>query len=372
MKFKIYKNDINEVLSKIQGITGRKSNLAITENILIKTTDSGISISATDLETGFEGFYPAEVSGEGIIAVNASKFSDIIRNSPENEILIDEIEKQWVKISIKNVEYNIVGMNPEDFPDIPQLTDIDFFEVDSDYLKKMIEKTILISASSDEKRAHILGVYLEIKDFENEKKLRMISTDGKRLSKVDYVFNKDINIPEIEKIIIPKKALNEVNKFLETTGSVQVGVKDNHFIIKKDNETIIVCLLEGNFPEYEDIISVGDDHVIEIDKNLFKMMLKRMSILSSDDYKGVIFKFRENNLTISAANPNLGESKEDVDIIYNGNSIDISFNPQYFIETLNVINKEKVYINIKDEENPCIVQGEGDKNFLSVIMPMKI
>ena len=187
MKFTVNKADVVDILSKVQGITGKKTNLAITTNVLIQTTENGISISATDLETGFEGYYPAEVESEGTVAINARKFFEIVQNFPNDEIVFNEIENQWIKIGRKSVEYHIVGMDHESFPEIPKIHEVDFCEIDSGIFKRMIEKMVVIGSPGDEKRAHIMGVSVEkhVAD-DGSHFLRLASTDGKRLSKVDY------------------------------------------------------------------------------------------------------------------------------------------------------------------------------------------
>jgi DNA polymerase-3 subunit beta len=372
MKFKIKKNDILDVLSKIQGISGRKSNLLITSHVLLKTAKDGIQLIATDLETGFEGLYPATIESQGMLTINARKFYEIIREFPSEEIHISEADNHWIKIGNKSVIYNIVGLNPSDFPETPLLEDAEFFSVDSDNFRKMIEKTIIVTGAADEKRSHITGIYFEIIHKEDENLIRMVSTDGNRLSKADCVFEKDIPLPQEHGILVPKKGMNEVIKFLDASGTVQLGIKNNNFIIKKDYETIIIRLLEGDFPEYGDIIQRKNFHMIHMDRKMFLMMLKRMSILSSEDYKGVIFSFKKNNLVITTTNPDLGESKEDMAIDYQGDPIEVAFNPRYLIETLSVINTEKVVVNLLDNEKPCLIEGENDDTYLSVIMPMRI
>ena len=247
MKFKIKKEDIIEVLSKVQGIAGRKSNLAITSNILIKTTDNGIKLVVTDLETGFEGIYPANIESQGTITINSRKFYEIVKEFPSKEIQINEVENYWIKIGNKNVEYNIVGMNPDDFPETPEIEDVDFFTIDSEIFKDMIEKAIIISGAPDEKRTHITGIYFEIRHQKKENVVRMVSTDGNRLSKVDCIYEKDLKLPKETGILVPKKGMSEVVKFLDSTGTVHVGIKNSNFIIKRDFETIIIRLLEGNF-----------------------------------------------------------------------------------------------------------------------------
>lgn len=372
MMFKIKKEDILEVLSRVQGITGRKSNLAITSNILIRTTDNGIKLVVTDLETGFEGIYPANIESHGTITINSRKFYEIVKEFPSKEIQINEVENYWIKIGNKNVEYNIVGMNPDDFPETPEIEDVDFFTIDSEIFKDMIEKAIIISGAPDEKRTHITGIYFEIRHQKKENVVRMVSTDGNRLSKVDCIYEKDLKLPKETGILVPKKGMSEVVKFLDSTGTVQVGIKNSNFIIKKDLETIIIRLLEGNFPEYGDIIKRGSSHAIQMDRKMFVSMLKRMSILSSEDYKGVIFNFKEDNLSITTTNPDLGESKEDMVIDYKGDPIEVAFNPRYIMETMSVIDSEKIIVNIIDSEKPCLLEGANQDTYLSVIMPMRI
>jgi DNA polymerase-3 subunit beta len=372
MKATINKNDILPVLAKIQGLTGRKTSLAITTNVLIQTAESGVSISATDLETGFEGFYPASIDTQGVIAINARKLYEIVRDFPSEDIYVSEVENHWIEIGNQNVEYHIVGLNPDDFPEIPKIEAVDFFEIDSAAFHKMIEKTVIISGASDDNRAHIIGIYAERIREDNKKLFRMVSTDGSRLSKADFMFAKDFDLPLGDNVLIPKKGLVEVAKFLESEGPVKIGIKDNNFIVKKEKETLIIRLLEGDFPEYGDIVVKKDGNDILLDRQLFLMMLKRMSILSSDEYKGVIFHFTKDKLVISSTNPDIGESKEDMKIGYKGNPVEVMYNPRFFIDTLGVLDEDKIVLNIVDDQKPCKLEGENDKSYLSVIMPMRI
>ncbi|MDM8542890.1 DNA polymerase III subunit beta [Desulfococcaceae bacterium HSG7] len=373
MKFTILKSDVINVLSNIQGITGRKTNLAITTSVLIKTADSGINIIATDLETGFDGVYPANVESDGVIAINAKKIYEIIRDFPSEEILFDEVENNWIKIGNDKIEYHIMGMSPDDFPDSPQIGDIEFFEIDSVLFKKMIDRATLISGAGDDKRAHIIGAYFERIEDDDQKLVRIASTDGNRLSAVTYDFDEDFELPSGDGVLIPKKGLTDVGKFLSAESVVQIGFKDNHFIVKKESETIIIRLLEGDFPDYKDIIRPKDDaYQIETDRRDFMMVLKRMSIIASETYKGVIYRFEKDKLTVSSTNPDLGDSKEDMNIGYDGEAKEAAFNPRYFIETLNSIDDDNVILDFVDGERPCLIQGETDKTYITALMPMRI
>jgi DNA polymerase III subunit beta len=372
MRVSIQKSTILPVLSKIQGITGRKTNLAITTNVLLRTSGSGVSVSATDLETGFEGHYPANVESMGTVALNSRKLFEIMRDFPSDDIVFKELENRWVEIGNSTVEYHIVGMNTEDFPEIPKIESEDFFGIESAALEGMIQKSVIISAAADDRRAHIIGVYAEWIEEKNNNIFRMVSTDGSRLSKADALFEKSVKIPAGSHILIPKKSLIEVARFLDTEATVQVSFKDNNFVVRKDNETIVVRLLEGEFPKYVDIINKPAGYAVNLDRHMFLMMLKRMSILGSEEYKGVIFNFETDKLTISSTNPDIGESKEEMPIDFKGNKMTIMFNPRFFLDTLNVIDDEKVIMNISSEDRPCLISGEKNENYLSVIMPMRI
>jgi DNA polymerase-3 subunit beta len=372
MKFIIDKSQIVSVLAKIQGLTGRRSNLAITENVLIRSTHDGIQLTATDLETGFDGFYPASVEEEGTVAVSAKKLFEISKEFPSDQILINEVENRWIEIGNDVVQYHIVGMNPDDFPETPHITDVEFFSIDASILSAMIERSVVISATGDEKRAHINGVFIERVHGTDGNYIRFVSTDGSRLNAVTHQFKTPEDIPVGDGVLVPKKGLNEVGKFLDIEGDVQVGIKDSHFIVKKEAETIIIRMLEGEFPQYEDILAKGNEHIILLDKKEFGQMLKRMSILATDNYKGAVFTFADDNLVVTTTNPDHGESKEETQIAFSGEPIEAAFNPKFFIDSLNVIDDEKVTINIVNQSRPCIVEGETDTTFISVIMPMRI
>ncbi len=371
MKIIVNKREITEILSRIQGITGRRSGLAITENVLIKADDAGITLVATDLETGFRGTYPATVESAGIMTLNSRKFYEIAREFPTEEITIQEVENRWIQIGNLKTIYRMVGTNPEDFPEIPRLEEGSYFDIDSQEFNRMIDQTIFISAPSDNKRAHTNGVLFE-KISEPKRIVRMVSTDGSRLCCVDCEITTEFEVPSGVSILVPKSGLNEVRKILNDQETVQVGFMRNHFILKKAKETVLIRLLEGSFPKYQEILEKSSGRQIFINRQIFLMMLKRMSILSSDAYKGVIFNFTNGRLTIQTTNPDIGESKEDMDINYDGPPIEAVFNPRFFTEILSVIDDEDIVLILISAEKPCYIEGNKDKRFISAIMPMRI
>ncbi|MEA1969764.1 MAG: DNA polymerase III subunit beta [Thermodesulfobacteriota bacterium] len=371
MKFLCDKTNISAVLSQIQGITGRKTNLAITSDVLIKAEGSKIFITANDLETVFSGKYEAKIESDGIISINSQKLYEIVREYPDTQIPLNEIENRWVEIGEGNIQYHIVSSKYENFPETPLIEDISFIEIASISLKKMVNVSSLISFGREEKRIYVLGALLEKISDEEGERLRMVSTDSKRLNCFEAEYKGEFQPPE-ENIIIPKKGLSEIGKFLGKEEYVKIGIKDNHFIVKKDDETIMIKLLEGDYPDYRRVINTEKMTSFEIDKSMFLMVMRRMSILSSDDYKSVMLDFKENELSVTITNPDLGESREDIMINYSGNKFESAFNPKYFIDALNAMEEDTVVVSIKDNKNPCIIKGINDDKLICSIMAMSV
>ena len=371
MKLSADRKSLSEVLSQIQGIANRKTNLAITSDVLIKASGSEVTIIANDLETVFQGVYEADIESDGIISINAKKLYEIIREYPDTIVPIHEIENRWIEIGKGNILYHIVSSDYDNFPETPVIEDIPFVEVDSAAFRKMVEVCSMVGFGQDEKRIYVLGAFLEKLSDESGKKLRMVSTDSRRLNLYDMEYTGELETGD-ETILIPKKGLSELTKFLEREGTVNIGIKDNHFIVRKANETVMIKLLDGEYPDYRRVINTEGMTPVEMDRSMFLMVMKRMSILSSDDYKSVLLHFRENELAVTITNPEIGESKEEILINYTGDEIETAFNPRYFIDALNIIEGTSVLVNIRDKKSPCILSGMEDTKLVCAIMAMSV
>ncbi len=372
MKFTINKSDIVDVLSQVQGLTGRRSNLAITECVRIKASESQIHLTATDLETCFEGTFPAVVETPGTIAISARKLYEIVREYPSSDILIDETDNRWINIGNEKVNYHLMGMNADDFPDTPVFEDVDLFDVPSADFKRMIDKSVIISGIGEDKKPHINGILLERLTDRKPATVRMVSTDGSRLSKYDMTCAEETAVPAGDSVLVPKKGLYEVSKFLGSTGTVGIGIQESYFIVKSERETLAIRLLQGQYPKYAEIIFREQGYKINMEKEQFHFMLKRMSILCTDSYRAAIFSFHDGLLSINATNPDIGESKEDMSIEYNGDKIEAAFNPRFFIEALNSVDDKSIVLNIVSNEKACLLEGQEEKSYLSAIMPMRV
>ncbi|EIM62417.1 DNA polymerase III subunit beta [Desulfobacter postgatei] len=372
MKFSFNKKDILEVLAKIQGITGRKTNLKITSDILIKAVESKITITANDLETVFTGTYEAQVDTPGLLSINSKKFFEIIREYPNENISINEVENRWVEIGSGDSVYHIVSSDYENFPETPVIENVNFIQIAAKDLKKMVAVSSVVGYLSDEKRTYVLGSLIEKAVVDGEEVLRIVSTDSRRLHCFDAPFTGDLDLGS-SRVIIPKKGLVELGKFIDSDiETINVGAKDNHFVSQRANESIMIKLLEGDYPDYRLVMNFEEMIPIEVDRAMFLTLMKRVSILTSEDYKSVIFNFTENNLTVTITNPEIGESKEQLMVGFSGEEIKSAFNPRYFMDALNLFEDEIVTLNIKDSKSPCIVKSMKNNNLICVIMSIHI
>jgi len=374
MKFIIDRNKLFKGISKVQGLTSRKTTFAITNSIFMEAKDEKVSIYATDLETAFEGHYPSKIENDGCVVIPSRKFFEIIKDFPQGNIIIEDDENRWIKISSDNPEINaqfhLVGMDTDEFPEISRFDNISFFQIKSSSLKEMIEKS-LITGITDENRVHLSGIFLELLKENDDCLIKILSTDSHRLLNIKSTFENPDNLPFTDGVIISKKGIYELLKLLDSGEIAKLFYDEKNFIISVDNETFIIRLLKGDFPDFDKIFPKTDKEV-KINKNQFLNVLKRMSILSSERYNGVKFLFKQNNLIITATNPEIGDSKEEISIEYNKKEELIAFNPKYLIDSLNVIKNEYVLLKFINKANPCVLEPEDNKNFISVIMPMRI
>jgi len=371
MKFSTDRKILTKALSQIQGLTDRKTDFAITSDVLIKAFGSEITITANNLQTIFQGKYDAEIESEGIISINSKKLYEITKEYPDSKILLSEIEDRWVEIGEGNIQYHMVLSDFENFIKIPIVEDISFVDISVSFLKKMIEISSIINFSREEKRIYVLGTLIEKISKENKNYLRVVSTDSRRITCIDVEY-KGKFINNNKNIIIHKKSIAELGNIFSRDENIRIGVKKDYLIVKKDNETIMVKLLSGEYPDYRYIINIEDKVPIEIEKNMFLLMMKRMSILTSDDYRSVILSFKKNSLAVTLTNPEIGESKEEININYQGDFVETAFNPRYFIDALKLVKSDTIVMYIKDNKNPCIIKGIDNDNLICAVMPMFI
>ena len=373
MEFKIKKGDFLNLLRWCQGIVEKKNAMPILSNILLETTDKGLRVSATDLEVALVAEGTAEIKKEGRAVLHARNLYEIIREAPEESIYFSNKGgpgNAGLEIQSGKAHFKIVGMKPEEFPNLPQVADKNDIEIEAGLLEEMIEKTYYATAT-DETRYTLNGLYLEKIIREDKSLFRLVGTDGHRLSYVERVTDKKWKLDK--GIIIPRKGIAEVRKLLvDGVGPLRMAIDEKAVLFQRDGVSLTIRLIEGEFPSYDQVIPKKADRIASVDRTVLMGALRRSSIMMTDQGRGVRFTFGNGLIEISSSNPDVGEVKEELAADFKGSNLQIGFNPRYFLDLLNVLEDEKVILELKDEVSPCTIRSEFDRGFLALVMPMRV
>ncbi len=371
MEIKINREDLYKCVSRVQSIIERKSNMPILSTILITATSENVYISATDLELGFQQIISADIIEEGSITVSGRKLYEILKESKAQIFHIKEKEDNWIYLSDEVARFNLACLSADEYPVFAEPEGIVTTEVDGDTVSEMINKTIY-SVTREDAGFKLSGVFTQKMEDNGKTFLRMVATDGHRLSRIDKPFDSLDSINLDEGILIPKKGMTELNKMAAEGGPLFIGFKDKNFIAKRENILLVIRLLDTKFPDYQSVIPENPKHVFMIKRMILLDAMRKMLILSSERYRAVKIIIENDVVELISTNPDLGEGNEKISVNYKGDRIEAGFNPQYFMETLQSMESEKVEMGFIDETKPCILTGEGDEGFLGLLMPMRL
>ncbi len=368
MIFTIQRDPLFLALQQVQSTVAKRNSMPILTNILCEVKNGNLSLSATDMEVGMRLTFPVEAKQEGRVTLAANHFLDIIKELPSQLVSFTKKDNNWVELVSGRSRFNIVSMAADEYPELPKFEEQKYNEARIDSLKEMIDRT-LFSVSTDATRYLLNGVYFE--NLENGV-MRMTGTDGSRLSYVD----KEVFLTPVEikrGIVIPKKGLIELRKILESAGtSIGIAIEKGHLFAKNQDTYLFVRLMEGEYPNYRQIISKTVDCVMKLSTKGFTAALKRVSLLAHEKSRGVKFAIQAGALTISSSNPDMGEAVEEMDIDYSGEPVEIGFNAKYLLDCLSVTESEQLEFFFKDRMSPGIMRGSDHQNHTYVIMPMRL
>lgn len=373
MEFKIEKEIFMKSLQKIQGIVEKRTSMPILSNVLLEATESTLNVTATDLDVGMKSVYKTEVVSTGKITVNAKKLYEIIKELPSDIINFSTRDNDWIEIKCGKVKFNIVGLSPEEFPYFPEIKEENLFEIESSLLKGMIEKTSY-AICSDETKYNLNGIFVKVElDSNGENILKMVATDGHRLSISTGILKNNSGSELLKGVILPKKGIYEIKKITdEENKNLMFGFMDNSAVIKWDDSYMVMRLVDGEFPDYNRVIPTFNDRVVTVKRENFIHSVRRMAILSSEKFKGIMLEISSEGIKISSSNPELGDAMEDIDVNYTGEPFAVRFNARYLLDVLVTAETDNVEMKFRDELSPSIILPEKSDSFLAVIMPMRL
>jgi len=373
MEFKIDKEQFLKSLQKIQGIVEKRTSMPILSNVLLEATETSLIVTATDLEVGMKSSYSAEIISPGKITVSAKKLFEIVKELPNQTIMFSKKDNDWVEIKCGKVQFNIVGLSSDEFPYFPDVKKENLFEIETSLLRGMIERTSY-AICADEQKYNLNGIFIKVEVREDGSNgLKMVATDGHRLSIASGNLNGTAGPELLRGVILPKKGVFEMKKITdEEGGTLLFGFMDNSAVIKKGDSYMVMRLVDGDFPDYNRVIPTSNTQIVTVNKEDFSHSVRRMAILSSEKFKGIMLEITSGSVRISSSNPELGDATEELDVIYNGDPISVRFNARYLLDVLAIAETERVEMKFKDELSPSIIIPENTESFLAVIMPMRL
>ncbi len=361
--------ELSKALSRVQGIVEKKTTMPSLANVLLEVSgEDRFTVSATDLEIALRGQYKAKVKGSGSICLAAKALYDIVRSLPEKEVVLKKSSSERVDITCGKVKYRVVCMSVDDFPSLPAFEEVDFFAIDGKVVKEMVDKT-LYATSTDETRYNLTGVYCEA--VQGSPGLRMVATDGHRLSLIERPTE---SAPLLkEGIIIPKKGLSELRKLLDDGDEPgRLGFVENSAVFEKSDLVLSMRLIDGRFPDYQQVLPSSSSRRFRVRRQAFLSALKRTSLLCPDRGQGVRLELEDSTLSLAANNPDLGEAREELEVVYDGEPLKIGFNFRYLMDAFAAVSEEDVEMELTDELSPGVLKGLGSEGYQAVVMPMRI
>jgi len=371
MKLKIKKDEILKGLQRIQGVVDKKNTMPILSNMLLVADGKGIEIIATDLEIGLRGRYAADVEKPGAVTVSAKKMFEIVRELPEEDIQIRVDEGNWVKIVSGHSQFKLVGLPKEEYPSMPDVAEEGMITMDGVTLRDMIKKT-LYAAGENDARYVLNGLYVHLSPAKGGLNIRMVGTDGHRLSMIDRIVEAK---HKEESVIVPKKAMIELRRLLEEDSSqegFQIGFSKNHALFKRDGLVMVSKLIDGNYPNYQQVLPTQNTKKVAVSKDILTHAVKRVSILSKEKTNAVKLQLEKNKLLLSTNNPEVGEANEELSIDYTCENISIGFNSRYLMDVLMAMDRDTITLELNDSLSPCLVKEEGNDAYKCVVMPMRV
>ncbi len=371
MKFKVDRQEFHKAINKVESIISAREIRSVISNILIEAEGGRAVLTATDLEIGIKTSIEVETSTPGTLTLPAKKLSQAIREFHGASLSIEADADHRVTIvdasGVSKARITIMGAPSDEYPVIPTLPDKKFTVFPPGTVLEMIRKTGYAVAEEDA-RYVFNGLYM----INDGNKVSFVGTDGRRLAKIEREFPE--TLPFKEGVILPNKAMRELHKLLDSGGEGKVAYeeKDRRVYFRLGGVDLIAKLIEGQFPDYQQVIPSKLENKIQVNRERLEKSVRQVAVMAAEPSRQVRVSFQSGAMNIAASTPDLGEAQDSIETGYSGEEITIAFNSNFMMDVVRVIGTEEVSIGFTSPSSPAVIQEPDDKDFISVIMPMKI
>lgn len=368
MKIRISRHSLLDAVNKVKTVVSARSALPILSHILLETGSSSVRLSATDLKVSIECTVDCDVEKPGAMTVSSQRLSSILSELPNGDMDIELGENNVVNLSCGKIQTKLFSMAAEEFPPIRGFDGIEPMVLPQSMLKNMFSKTSF-AISTDQARYNLTGLLFEISGG----KLTVVATDGRRMSL--YIENEGIADGIHIKVIVPGKMIVELERLLDSSDDVNVLISENHAAFTFGNMRLVTALIDGTFPNYDMVVPKKHDKEVVLDTARFKEAIRRTRTMTNDKFNSVRFVLESGLLTFKVITPEVGEYTEDMDVDYQGDSMEIAFNPDFVYDVLTHIETEKSTFVLKDANSPGVLRPTTEAprdSYVNVIMPIRI
>ena len=368
MRFTISREKLQEGLAAVTPTTPPKTTLPVLANILVETTERGIRLSGTDLDIAVTTEVAADVEMQGAITIPAKKLSEIAKELPPAPVRIATTGEQRITIDCGRSHFKLLGLPKDEFPNFPTVKFDASWRIRSGDLQKLISHTAF-AVSNEESRPILNGVLWELRPDN----MRMVATNGHRLSKMDVPIS-SAGAPSAD-MIVPPKALDQIRRLFPQDEELEIARGDNHLGFRSPFTAVYTRLIEGPYPNYDQVIPRDNNRIAIADRQSLIGALRRMSVIASDQTHRIRLSFNSGLLRFSVQTPDLGEATDEMAIRYNGDPLDIGFNATYLLEILRYIPTDEVKLTFRAPERAATLEPEGWNEpgaYLCLVMPLRL
>ncbi len=367
MKIKVERTPFLKILEIANNVADKKSPIPTVSTVLVQAEGDKLTCFATNLSVSMKGTVEATIERPGKLCLSAKTLFDVVKSLPENPspLTIEAESSNLATISMGKSVFKIHGMEPEDFPSIPTADNAKFTELQAEGLGVLIRR-IFFSISVEETRPHFNSALLEAEPG----LLRMVSTDGHRLTKAEISIEHDLSLDK--GILIPRRGLTQIRNVAQSSeGSLSVAVASPHLFVRSEGVELAVRLVDEEFPAYSDVIPTDLERKVVVEREGLIDAIRRVSVLAIGVTHGIRFHLDKGVMQVLSSNPDLGDAKEELDVDYEGDDFTVAFNSRYFMDLLPEMESDEVILELGEELDPCLVQPVDATDYVAVIMPLR-